>query len=256
MFTVLIAESNSSQNSYIYRILQHHFSEDCTLYTAGSRQDILTFLDQNRTDVLMMDMQIPGLSHQNIATLLQNKSCPCAVLPIESGGTFNPANYPNHAAIVDYLLTPFSESELILTLETVFQMCRQFHFSRRNFDPGDASRNDIIKNKIQRYIANHYHEIISMQDVAHAMNYSETHFCRLFKQYFHVNFSAYLNELRVFHAKELLTHSNHTIKDIGYMCGYRDTSYFIRVFKRINGLTPSDYRIQQLTRIAKKSNES
>ena len=84
-----------------------------------------------------------------------------------------------------------------------------------------------------------------MQGVAQVMNYSETHFCRLFKQCFKVNFSAYLNEFRIRQAQHMLCTTNDTVKEIALACGYQDNSYFIRVFKRFTGMTPLDYRIQE-----------
>ena len=86
-----------------------------------------------------------------------------------------------------------------------------------------------------------------MQDMARIMNYSDAYFCKLFKQCFKVNFSTYLNEYRVSRAKELLANTNDSIKDIGTSCGYTDSNYFTRVFRRITGMTPSEYR-QSLTK--------
>ena len=82
-----------------------------------------------------------------------------------------------------------------------------------------------------------------MQSAAQFMGYSEAYFCKLFKQCFHVNFSAYLNEYRIDKAKVMMADPRINIKDISTACGYSDSNYFARVFKRITGQTPSDYRL-------------
>ncbi len=99
-----------------------------------------------------------------------------------------------------------------------------------------------IREDIAAYIREHYTEELSMQDVARAMNYSDAYFCKLFKQCFKVNFSALLNEFRVEKAKELLTATRLSVREVSIACGYADANYFARVFKRITGMTPSEYR--------------
>lgn len=85
-------------------------------------------------------------------------------------------------------------------------------------------------------------EDICLQDVAVQFRYSDAYFCRFFKQNFDKNFIVYLSELRIERAKELLADVTVNIKDIGQKVGYRDSSYFTKVFKRIVGVTPSEYR--------------
>ena len=81
-----------------------------------------------------------------------------------------------------------------------------------------------------------------MDYLAHVMNYSDAHFCKLFKQCFKVNFTSYLTEYRISVAKKMLEDPRLNIKDIGTASGYTDSNYFARVFKRIAGCTPTEYR--------------
>ena len=78
---------------------------------------------------------------------------------------------------------------------------------------------------------------------AAALRYSDAYFCKLFKQCFKVNFSAYLNEYRVNKARQLILDPRLSLKDIGAAVGYSDANYFTRVFKRLTGQTPSEYRV-------------
>ncbi len=93
-----------------------------------------------------------------------------------------------------------------------------------------------------RYIRENYRRDISMQDLAGAMNYSEAYFCKLFKQCFNKNFTAYLTEYRVKEAKRLLEQPTINVKEVGKAVGYMDPNYFARVFKRITGQNPTEYR--------------
>lgn len=95
---------------------------------------------------------------------------------------------------------------------------------------------------IRAYVRENYSRDISMQDAARAMNYSEVYFCRLFKQCFDQNFTAYLTHLRVKEAKKLLEDPRANIKDVSRSVGYSDSKYFSKIFKRITGQLPSEYR--------------
>lgn len=110
-------------------------------------------------------------------------------------------------------------------------------------EENEDMRTAIIRAEISRFIDAHYGEDISMQDAAAALRYSDAYFCKLFKQCFKVNFSAYLNEYRVNKARQLILDPRLSLKDIGAAVGYSDANYFTRVFKRLIGQTPSEYRM-------------
>lgn len=64
----------------------------------------------------------------------------------------------------------------------------------------------------------------------------------IFKEKTGINFSEYLNTLRIERAKELLTNIDLRIQDIALQVGYQNVNSFIRTFKRSSGLTPGEYR--------------
>lgn len=96
---------------------------------------------------------------------------------------------------------------------------------------------------IDRYIHENYMFDISMQDLARSMNYSEAYFCKLFKQCFNKNFTSYLTEFRVEEAKKMLEKPTVNVKEVGKAVGYADSNYFAKVFKRITGQSPTEYRL-------------
>ena len=91
-------------------------------------------------------------------------------------------------------------------------------------------------------------EDLSLQDAASRLNYSEAYICKLFKQQFDKNFITYLTELRVEKAKHLLADVAVNVRDVGQKVGFHDSSYFAKVFRRITGISPSEYRLTLLER--------
>ena len=98
-------------------------------------------------------------------------------------------------------------------------------------------------NKIYNYILENYNENILVDQIAFEANLSTSAFCRYFKKNTNKTFIQFLNEVRVGHACRFLqSDKNQSVSQICYACGYNNTSYFIRQFKRITGYTPLSYR--------------
>ena len=96
------------------------------------------------------------------------------------------------------------------------------------------------------FIANNYKQDIGLGDVARVVNLSSVYFSGLFKKEMGENFVDYLNRVRIDAAKVLLKDVRNNIGEIVEQCGFSDTRYFAKIFKRSVGITPSDYRKRQI----------
>ncbi|MDQ0338654.1 two-component system response regulator YesN [Caldalkalibacillus uzonensis] len=99
-----------------------------------------------------------------------------------------------------------------------------------------------ILNRAKSYLHDHYNEDISLDMVARHVGLSPYYFSKLFKEQMSMNFIDYLTQLRIDKAKELMLTSNLSVKEICFEVGYRDPNYFSRVFKKSEGITPSQFR--------------
>lgn len=100
--------------------------------------------------------------------------------------------------------------------------------------------------KIISFIENNFNKEISRIDLIDFLKISDSKLTRIFKKRFETNFSIYLNNYRIYKSANLLLYTNLSITDIAYDCGFKDISYFIRVFKKIIGVAPSKYRKNKL----------
>lgn len=83
---------------------------------------------------------------------------------------------------------------------------------------------------------------IGLEDVANAINLSPTYFSRLFSHEMDMTFIEYLTMIRVEESKKYLVDSKQSISDIAMRMGFSDQSYFSKVFKKVEGITPGKYR--------------
>lgn len=91
------------------------------------------------------------------------------------------------------------------------------------------------------YIETHYTMDISLEEVAKYVGISPQHFSKIFKMETGINYVDWLSDLRIEKAKQYLNAGEHTIKEICYLVGYKDPNYFSRIFKKIAGMSPSEY---------------
>lgn len=125
------------------------------------------------------------------------------------------------------LLTLFSQHLSLVSNQILVQ--------RANTEPPVISR-------ARDYIARHYTEDLSLPLVARAVNTSTHYFCKLFKKHTGINFIDHVSRVRIERAKVLLRNSDQRVSEIAYEVGFQSLTHFNRVFKRIEGQAPTDYR--------------
>ncbi len=96
--------------------------------------------------------------------------------------------------------------------------------------------------QIKEYLDQNYSLKITLQDLAEKFYINKYYLTRIFKQQFGVSPIDYLLHVRVTHAKTLLRFTDFSIEKVGIECGISDTNYFTRIFKKIEGYPPGEYR--------------
>ena len=125
------------------------------------------------------------------------------------------------------LLTIFAEHISIISNQIVFQ--------QQNSEPATITR-------AKEFIEANHEEDLSLTQVAKAVNTSTFHFCKMFKKATGLHFTDYVSRVRVEKARNLLLNPNLRISEIAYQVGFQSLTHFNRVFKRIMGQSPTDFR--------------
>ena len=136
------------------------------------------------------------------------------------------------------------EHESAVKLLTIFaqhlaMLSNQVFIQQENAEPPVIS-------KARAYIHDHQTEEISLGQVAKAVNMSSYYFCKMFKKVTGINFTDYVARVRIEKSKNLLLNPNLRVSEIAFEVGFQSLTHFNRVFKKILGQSPTEYRAQLL----------
>lgn len=160
------------------------------------------------------------------------------------------------ASLIEYIITDLSR--LIVKLESENDILNQQYdlvsygaiktrlmnlfYSIRNVSEG--KKVSILD--IQKYIDNHYTEVITLASIAQKFFVSKEHLSRQFKKEVGVTVQNYITKRKIEFCKKLLSKYQHiSISGVSVMAGYTDLQYFYRVFKKITGVTPIQFQNNQ-----------
>ena len=137
------------------------------------------------------------------------------------------------------LLTPFSNVENVETLNEWARHAAEL-FANEVF--AGLSPLSSTTAKAVSYLGEHYMEKITLRDLAGKLFVSDSYLSKLFRQELGTSFTDYLNKSRVEHSIDLMQGTELSLLEISGMVGFEDQSYFTKVFKRITGETPRQFK--------------
>lgn len=109
----------------------------------------------------------------------------------------------------------------------------------------DYSHGDTLMVKAQKYCVKHLASNISIDNISQYCHLSPRTFLRRFKKATGINPKQYLIQLKIEKAKQLMEVEKNSIEMIGVKLGYSDSSNFIKLFKKVAGMTPAEFRTRQ-----------
>lgn len=259
MYRILVADDEPIERMIVEKILKKYFADQLEIVLAVNGREAVELFREKQCQLALLDIEMPGINGLEAAEMIRQKNKVCSIIFLTAFDEFSYAKRAISVKALDYLLKPVAEEELVLVLEEAIRLARELENNKNEGDLSDTERADgnqempvenirinAVAENIRKYIETHYREDIALQDVAAAMNYSDAYFCKLFKQCFDKSFVSYLTWFRMEKAKEMLGDVLVNVKDVSVNVGYRDSNYFTKVFKRMVGVTPSEYRLQAL----------
>ncbi len=257
MYRILIADDEPIERSVISKKIQSFFPNQFEIVLAENGREAVQLFREKKCQIALLDIEMPGMNGLDAAASIRAEDDYACMIFLTAFDEFDYAKKAITLRVLDYLLKPGDDMELITALEEAIRVVDkrkiqtteasgEISDDTQESDMSGSVRVKAVAERILSYIDANYAEDISMQDAAKAMGYADAYFCKIFKESFDKSFMVYLADYRIEKAKELLEDMTVNIKDVGSSVGYRDSNYFTKVFKRIVGVTPTEYRTQKL----------
>lgn len=154
--------------------------------------------------------------------------------------TFLSQIYHNEQFYPDTTQSSFLLAALLLEIHN--QLWQSAHHNSASQDNRVLPKAALCK-KIKNYIFWNRTHCIKISEIAEYVRYSEKYISAVFSETTGIRLKTYIGEQQMEAAKELLSNSRNSIAEISFQLGYSDSHNFSRAFKRITGMSPSDYRI-------------
>jgi two-component system, response regulator YesN len=135
-----------------------------------------------------------------------------------------------------------SINEAYSSNETVEQLNKFIEQVNKCLDSEKNQPSNLNMKKILQFIEDHYADQLSLSDVAEHFHFNPSYLSNYFSTHNKEGFIEYLNKVRIEKASQLLLKDSASISEISGLVGFSDHSYFCKVFKKINGMSPSKFR--------------
>lgn len=211
-----------------------------------------------KPDILLTDIRMPFLSGLELATIAKKQDANCEIIILSSHSDKEYLFTAISLSTVAYIEKPVDIDELKKAIELA--VCRRKQSLRiRKLDADPVGISQVIAPLLEKadlghstrlmleYLEGHYQDPdLSVDHLASIVHLSTVYVSSIFKEETGHNLKRIITDLRLMHAKEMLSRTNLSIADIALSVGYRSSNYFSKLFRKETGLTPNEYRDTQV----------
>ncbi len=151
------------------------------------------------------------------------------------------ANLIKHALEEQQEMNEFYQESVKITLLSVLLELFRNHIIKESKEHKISNKVKLTK-KIIKYINKHFDEQLTIEDIENHCRYSRFYISRAFKEITGDTIMLYLNNVRIEKAKSLLENSNLSVSEISINCGFVSQSYFGKVFRKCENMSPLEYK--------------
>lgn len=218
---------------------------DCAVVgEAADGMEGLEVIRESQPDLVVTDIKMPRLDGLEMVRQLREEGNRAHVIILTAYSDFSYAQAALKLGAVDFLLKPFQDGELEEAVTRLKSRVGPSGPQAPGLELPEEGKSKYVMEAL-RYIAGHYNDPdISVSSVAQDLGISEGHLSHVFKKETSRTLGSYLTDYRIHMAMELLRDCRNKVYEVAEQVGYRDITYFSSTFKRLVGLSPSEYQKQ------------
>lgn len=218
---------------------------------AANGEDGAALISRISPDIVITDVKMPRMDGVQMIEKLRKEGCRSKFIILSAHTDFKYAQSALRMGVSDYLLKPLKDGDLENAIAKITMQAEEDN-------PADAdskeSTSPILYFNLERhgkskyveeaiqFIRSHYQEDITISTVANFLEISEGYLSRVFKKELDYTFTTYLTYYRIRTAMDLLKDCRIKVYEVADLTGYSDTAYFSAQFKKVVGISPSEYQ--------------
>ena len=218
---------------------------------ANSMKQAMSVFESEAVDVLLCDIEMPEGTGLELFEWVKGYFPYVECIYVTCHPDFEYIRKAMRLGSLDYILKPIDYEELEEVMKKAIARSDANAIAKKhvhekalkNFsgDVPEGSSAEIVK-KVKAYVKEHLSEEISMEDIAEVIFLNPQYMVRLFKKQEGISILEYITNERIHLATELLSNTDDSVYQIAGLVGYPNYSYFGRVFKKVMGYTPQEYK--------------
>lgn len=220
--------------------------EFSNIYEANNGLEAIEIIEEDCPDIVITDIIMPKINGLELIEYVNNKLPDTNFIIISGYSEFSYAQQAINLGAKGYILKPITEDKLVSSIQRVIHAIRCPELENQEEYALDRVT------QVKKYIIDNYSKNITVKDIADHFFMNPNYLSNLFSKETGETITKYITRVRIEEACHILSKSDEAIYNISSRVGYKDNQYFHRVFKRIKGKTPADYREQYKENILTK----
>ena len=206
-------------------------------------KDLIGNLPVLLPDIVITDIQMPTISGLQIAKYISENYKNVIVILLTAYSKFQYAKEAIEYGVKHYVVKNDLLDELPLILaKIVSENAESENQSDLNNDDANIENCAYVIQDIEKYIEENLDKKLSLTDIAESIHMNKSYISRMFKEKAGENLFDYINKRKIEKAKQLIKNNELRMYEIALNVGMEDTAYFSRVFKKYEGISPSEYQ--------------
>ena len=261
MYTVLVVDDERWIRKGIVKMIDCEKNQISEIFEAVTVQEAMDVYDQKRPDIVLTDIRFPVKSGCDLIEYIYNDNPNVCVILVSAYSDFAYAQHALRFHASNYLLKPVSKEKLnqairvcreeLDALEEKKEKAKQSESSKtesvakKSPEKHDRNTSEIIVNKVIEELDRDCAQKISLPQLAETYHISEAYLSHVFKKHTGKSLMNYIAQIRIEKASQLIAMSKNGSSSklylIAQQVGYDDYSYFVRVFKKVTGMSPREF---------------
>lgn len=234
---ILVVDDEKFIRTGISLILEDTFKEQVEVIQAKNGKEAIEIIESREFDIIISDINMPFINGIDLIKEIRKSNQDVEVIVISGYDEFEYARQCMKYGVKNYLLKPINDEELIDIVSVSIGKNKDVP------EEEDNKLEDIYIEKAREYIETHYFKDINMAVVSNFVSLNYSYFSSLFNKHMGMNFSDYLNYIRIQKSKVLLKNIDYKIHEISEMVGYKNSKHFTKNFKKFEKRTPMEFRL-------------